>query len=100
MNSELPLVHVKLALGMTPVGSDYDRARWADYEHPLNQVQLDKLAMELCYRLAPENLHQDGERTADEVEERYEEIMATGAHLQTYAKQNNLSPREISEDYV
>ena len=86
----------KMALGYYP-----HTREWEQYQHPLNQVQLDKLAMELCYRLAPENLHQDGEATClPEVQERYEEIITAGAHLQTYAKQNNLSPREISEDYV
>lgn len=100
MNSLLKLVQLKLVLNMSPTGSDYDRARWAEYEHPLNQIKLDQLAMELCYRLSPENLHSDGEATADEVERDYENIMTAASWLHEYAEANNLTPREVSEDYV
>jgi hypothetical protein len=93
MNDLLNLAQVKTALNMIP-GSE----RWDNYKHPISQSQLDELAMNLCDGLADENLYQDGEATPAEAEERYEEILTAGSKLHSYAKQNNLTPREISED--
>ena len=73
---------------------------WNQYKHPLNQAQLDELAIRLCNGLADENLYQDGECTPEEALERYEDIMTAASSLNKYAEHYQLKQREISEEYA
>jgi hypothetical protein len=74
--------------------------KWDQYKHPINQAQLDELAIQLCNGLADENLYQDGECTPEEALERYEEIMTAASSLNQYAEYYQLKQREISEEYA
>lgn len=83
------------ALNIYPSSDEWDR-----YKHPLNQAQLDELAIRLCDGLADENLYQDGECTPEEALERYEGIMTAASSLNLYAEYYQLEQREISEEYA
>ena len=67
------------------------------YAYPLTQTMVDDLARDIDAQMSPENLHQDGEATVQEVMKKRQFLTLVAQELEVYAQRNGLDIPSFSE---